>query len=94
MTIDPNAIQAGEQVIIQDEAKNLAEGPADFDGEGRMIIHAFRMDIPFARWSAQARGGLGRYSPLKGIKIVGHQAPIDGLAIDVVPKQRFGSNPT
>jgi hypothetical protein len=93
--IDPNVISEGEQVIIQDENKNLIEGPAAFDEKGRMIIHAFHTDIVVARWSAQARAGLGGYSPVRGIKIVGHQPPIDALAFDVVPRQRFGgSNPT
>jgi hypothetical protein len=93
--IDPNAISEGEQVIVQDEDKNLAEGPAAFDEKGQMLIHAFRTDIVIARWSQKARAGLGAYAPVKGIKIVGHQAPIDALAFDVVPRQRFGgSNPT
>jgi hypothetical protein len=92
--IDPNAVNVGEQVVIQDENKNTIEGPADFDEKGRMIIRAFRGEIVFARWSKSARGGLGGYTTVKGIKIVGHQAPLDAFAFDTVPQQRFGSNPT
>lgn len=95
MTINPNIINEGEQVVIQDERKNTVEGPATFDEKGRMVIQAFKGEIPFARWSSSARDGLGGYVPIKGIKIVGHQAPLEGLMkYDVVPKQKFKSNPT
>ena len=95
MTIDPNAISEGEIVTIQDKAKNVIQGPACFDEEGRMCVEAFKFKIVFARWSTSARAGLGGYACVKEIKIVGHQPPIDALAFDTVPRQRFGgSNPT
>jgi hypothetical protein len=94
MKIDPNSIREGEQVSIQDEDKNVIMGPAAFDEQGRMIVRAFKTEIVFARWSTSARAGLGGYSVVKGIKITGHQPPIDILAFDTVPQQRFGSNPT
>lgn len=93
--IDPSTINKGEEVIIQDEDKNVARGPTDFDEKGRMTVRAFKTEIPFARWSTSARQGLGGYVAVKGIKIVGHEPPIDVLGFDVVPRQRFGgSNPT
>ena len=96
MTINPNLINEGEQVIIEDEAKNRLEGPMVLNEKGDMSIQAFKGEIRFARWSTRDRGGLGGYVPIKGIKIVGHQPPIEGLHIfDVVPKQKFRkSNPT
>jgi hypothetical protein len=94
VSIDASIINDGEEVIIQDEAKNVARGTAFFDEKGRLAIRAFKTEIPFARWSTSARGGVGGYTCVKGIKIVGHQPPLDQLAFDVVPKQRFGGNPT
>lgn len=92
--INPNAISEDEQVIIKDGAKNAIEGPMIFTEEGQMAIEAFGMQIAFARWSSSARDGLGGWVAIKGVKIVGHQAPLDLMAFDVVPKQHFGSNPT
>lgn len=92
--IDPNSIREGETVSIQDENKNVLMGPAAFDEQGRLILRAFKTEIVFARWSTQARQGLGGYAVIKGIKITGHQPPIDVLAFDTVPRQRFGVNPT
>jgi len=93
--INPNLISEGEEVIIQDENKNVLRGPMVLtDKDGRMAVKAFKQEIPFARWSTQGRDGLGSYVAIKGIKIVGHQAPLDLLAFDVVPKQQFRSNPT
>jgi len=93
--INPNHISKGEQVIIKDGDKQTIEGPMDFDEDGRMIIKAFNLEIPFARWSTSARDGLGGYVAIKGVKIVGHQAPLDPLfVLDLVPQQQFRSNPT
>lgn len=92
--IDPNLINEGDPVVIQDADKNVARGTVEFDHEGRMLMTAFKVQIPFARWSTSARGGLGGYAPVKGIKIVGHQPPIDQMIFDVIPKQKFRSNPT
>jgi len=95
MIINPNLISEGEQVTIQDENKNVLQGPMVLtEKDGRMALKAFKLEIPFARWSTQGRDGLGSYVALKGIKIVGHQPPIDQLAFDVVPQQKFRSNPT
>lgn len=94
--INPNIINQGEEVVIQDEAKNVLKGTMIFTEKGQMAVVAFKIEIPFARWSGRDRGGLGGYVPVKGIKIVGHQPPMEGLveAYDVVPKQRFKTNPT
>jgi hypothetical protein len=90
--INPNTINEGEEVVIQDDAKNVLRGTMVVDEKGNMAIEAFRTQIRFARWSTRDRGG---YVPVKGIKIVGHQPAMDGLmSFDVVPKQRVKSNPT
>jgi hypothetical protein len=96
ITINPNVISEGDPVIIQDENKNVLRGIMIIDDKARMAVKAFRVEIPFARWSQQARDGLGGYVPIKGIKITGHEPPFDGmLAMDVVPKQLFRkTNPT
>ena len=94
-SIDPNAVSDGHPVIIQDEMKNVARGEVSFDEKGLMILRAFRTDIVIARWSAQARGGLGGYTPAKGIRIVGHEPPMEFNVVDLVPRQKFGGvNPT
>jgi len=93
--INPNTISDGDPIVIQDQAKNVACGIAHFDHEGRMVITAFKTQIPVARWSQRARDGQGAYATVAGIKIVGHEPPMELLAIDVIPKKKFGgSNPT
>lgn len=93
--IDPNTIQEGDPVVVQDQDKNVARGPASFDNEGRLIMTAFKSKIVIARWSNRARDGFGAYKTVTGLKIVGHEPPMELLAIDVIPKQQFkGSNPT
>jgi len=95
MTIYPSSIKEGESVTIQDEHKNVLQGPMTFTSEGEMALVAFKFEIPFARWSNRARDGFGDYVVIKGIKIVGHQASMDSLmGYDVVPRKQFKSNPT
>lgn len=93
--IDPSTIGEGDPVVIQDRNKNVARGAVSFDHEGRMMLAAFGIEIPIARWSNQGRDGLGGYAAIKAVKIVGHEPPMDVMPFDVVPKKRFkGSNPT
>ena len=94
--IDPNLVQLGEMVTIQDTVKNVIMGPMVHTAKGQMAVVAFSTEIVFARWSNRARDGKGAYRPAKGVRLVGHQSPIEGLfEFDVIPKQRFkGSDPT
>jgi len=94
-TIYPSSIKEGESVTIQDEHKNVLQGPMTFTDEGEMALLAFKFEIPFARWSNRARNGFGDYVPIAGIKICGHQPSMDAVMdFDVVPRKHFKSNPT
>ena len=93
-SIDPNLINEGDPVVIQDKEKNVARGIASFDNQGRILLTAFKVNIPFARWSNSARDGRGSYAVVKDIRIVGHEPPMELLSMDVVPRKKVGSDPT
>jgi hypothetical protein len=95
--INPNVINEGESVTIQDKEKNVIQGPMMPTENGQLAVQAFGSNIVFARWSNSARDGLGGYVVKTGLKIVAHRPPIDQLVIDVLPRQRYQqqqSNPT
>ena len=72
--IDPNEIQAGDLVIIQDARGNVISGPtAVTTVDGRpdgLAVQAFGFLVQFAKYSSQVNTG---YEPVPGVTLLGHQ---------------------
>jgi hypothetical protein len=68
--IDPNEIQAGDLVIIQDARGNVISGPVvETKAPWGLTVEAFGFKIPFAK----SDGPAPRWITVPGIKLIDHQ---------------------
>ena len=76
MPIDPNDIQAGDLVIIEDRRRNVLSGPTVITKDKSLALDAFGFKIPFAAYSDSVTtfAGRGSYVVVPGMRIVEHQA--------------------
>lgn len=66
-TIDLATVEAGDQLVVQDDHNNVLMGVVAVTGD-QLLVDGFGTRIVVARTNRA-----GRMSPVAGVKVVGHQ---------------------
>jgi len=88
--IDPNDVQAGDLVIIQDSRGNIISGPVvEIKAPWALAVEAFGFKIPFAKRSDQTHHG---YVLVPGITLIEHQGAMVNAELYIRSKAQLQRN--
>lgn len=92
LMIDPNEIQAGDLVIIQDSRGNVISGPVVetvLHNRAVLALEAFGFKISFARMTDYAHHG---YELIPGIALIEHQGAMVNSELYIRSKAQLQRN--